>query len=147
MLSHLEPYLLMPSALTPTALAERADQILAALGSAEPEPGRLRHTPLYDAWLVPWSTTDVHTHDAFAVYVPLTGVLRETALTASAVSDRVIAPGESVAYRPGDTHRLAVDEPTLVLALHSPPRRDVLSPVSQPPAGLFPLVERLSSVS
>lgn len=147
MLSHLEPYLLMPSALTPTALAERADQILAALGSAEPEPGRLRHTPLYDAWLVPWSTTDVHTHDAFAVYVPLTGVLRETALTASAVSDRVIAPGEAVAYRPGDTHRLAADEPTLVLALHSPPRRQAPLPAAQVSAAQAAATAPLAAVS
>jgi hypothetical protein len=126
MLSHLEPYLLMPSALTPTALAERAAAILANLSSAE--PGRLRHTPLYDAWLVPWERTDVHTHDAFAVYVPLTGALRETALgeTAlgeAAVTERVIGPGERITYRPGDTHRLTPDGETLVLALHSPPRR------------------------
>lgn len=120
MLSHVEPYLLMPSALTPTALTERAEQIVATL--TDLAPGRVRHTPLYDAWLVPWSSTDVHTHDAFAVYLPLTGALHETAVTADGVSDRVIAPGERATYRPGDTHRLTADTGTMVLALHSPPR-------------------------
>lgn len=133
MLSHLEPYLLMPSALTTTALLERADQIassaalrdaLLALGDA---PLRIRHTPLYDAWLLPWAPgdlADLHTHDgAHGAVAAIRGALRETVTTGDGVRERIVAAGDRVGYRPGDAHSLAsVGAPAVTLHLSSPPR-------------------------
>jgi mannose-6-phosphate isomerase-like protein (cupin superfamily) len=136
MLGHLEPYLLMPSALTPTALLERAERIAgtpalldALAGAADPTaPVRVRHTPLYDAWLLPWdlgAATTLHAHDgAHGAYVAVSGVFRETIATSSAVRERLVLAGERVAFRPGYTHRLAAvaGEPAVTLHLSSPPR-------------------------
>lgn len=133
MLGHLEPYLLMPSALTPTALLERAALIagtpglLDALGAGT-GPVRVRHTPLYDAWLLPWepgAATELHAHDgAHGAYVALRGVLRETIASPSAVRERLVLAGERVAFRPAYTHRLAAvaSEQVVTLHLSSPPR-------------------------
>jgi quercetin dioxygenase-like cupin family protein len=129
MLNHLEPYLLMPSALTPTALLERAEAIAATvtndthLGAG---PVRIRHTPLYDAWLVPWepgAATALHTHDgAHGAYVALSGEFQETIASESGVRERVVAAGEKVAFRPEYTHRLTATGPAMSLHLFSPPR-------------------------
>ena len=132
MLHHPEPYLLAPSALTATALLERAAQ-MAALPAlldalrAGGGPVRVRHTPLYDAWLVPWEqgdATDLHAHGgAHGAYVPLSGALVETAASAAAVRERVVLAGERVAFRPDYAHRLAaVEGPAVSLHLSSPPR-------------------------
>ncbi|MCW2503497.1 MAG: cysteine dioxygenase [Actinomycetia bacterium] len=132
MLSHLEPYLLMPSALTPTALIERADQLAASaalrdalLGLGE-VPVRIRHTPLYDAWLLPWaagSVADLHSHDgSYGAVAAVHGVLRETVSTADGVRERIVRPGDRHGYRPGDAHRLAAgDARAVTLHLSSPP--------------------------
>jgi mannose-6-phosphate isomerase-like protein (cupin superfamily) len=136
MLSHLEPYLLMPSSLTPTALLERAGLIAgtpalldALAGAADPTaPVRVRHTPLYDAWLLPWqlgAATSLHAHDgAYGAYVAVRGAFRETIASASAVRERLVLAGEQVAFRPGYAHRLAAvaGEPAVTLHLSSPPR-------------------------
>jgi hypothetical protein len=155
MLGHLEPYLLAPSSLTPTALLERAALIAAtptlldSLGSvaAGGVPVRVRHTPLYDAWLLPWelgTATELHAHDgAHGAYVALRGVFRETIATASAVRERLVLAGERVAFRPEYAHRLAAvaGAPAVTLHLSSPPRPTgpctppVLPAVRQPSAG------------
>lgn len=130
MLSHLEPYLLMPSALTPTALLERAAQIaetvtINTLGSG---PVRVRHTPLYDAWLLPWeqdAVTSLHGHDgAHGAYVAMSGTFRETIASESGVRERLVLAGERVAFRPAYTHRLASvgESRGVTLHLFSPPR-------------------------
>ncbi len=111
MLSHIEPYLLMPSALTPTALLERADQIAAAVTiNTLAGPVRVRHTPLYDAWLLPWeqdAVTSLHAHDgSYGAYVALSGTFRETIASESGIVERVVLAGEKVAFRPGYTHSL-----------------------------------------
>ena len=134
MLNFLEPYLLAPSALTPTALLERAALIaetptlLDALKAGSATPVRVRHTPLYDAWLLPWelgTATELHAHDgAHGAYVALSGVFRETIASSSAVRERLVMPGERVAFRPEYTHRLAAvaGEAAVTLHLSSPPR-------------------------
>jgi len=134
MLSHLEPYLLAPSALTPTALLERAaliaetPSLLDALAADPTRPVRVRHTPLYDAWLLPWqpgTATELHAHDgAHGAYAAISGVFRETIASSSAVRERLVLPGERVAFRPEYTHRLAVvaGGPAVTLHLSSPPR-------------------------
>jgi hypothetical protein len=129
MLSHLEPYLLMPSALTPTALLERAALIAetVTINTLDAGPVRVRNTPLYDAWLLPWeigAATSLHAHDgAHGAYVALSGVFRETIASASAVRERLVLAGERVAFRPDYTHRLAaVAGPAVSLHLFSPPR-------------------------
>ncbi len=88
----------------------------------------MRHTPLYDAWLLPWelgTATELHAHDgAHGAYVALSGVFRETIASPSAVRERLVMPGERVAFRPQYTHRLAAvaGEPAVTLHLSSPPR-------------------------
>jgi Cysteine dioxygenase type I len=127
MLSHIEPYLLMPSALTPTALLERADQIAAAVTiNTLTGPVRVRHTPLYDAWLLPWeqdAVTSLHAHDgSYGAYVALSGTFRETIASESGIVERVVLAGEKVAFRPGYTHSLTTSAPAVSLHLFSPPR-------------------------
>lgn len=129
MLSHLEPYLLMPSALTPTALLERAEAIAASVTNdtlVGDGPVRIRHTPLYDAWLLPWepgAATSLHAHDgAHGAYVVVSGEFRETIASESGVRERVVAADEKVAFRPEYTHRLTATGPALTLHLFSPPR-------------------------
>jgi hypothetical protein len=132
LLSHLEPYMLMPSALTTTALLERAGQLAAsaevedALRTIGDEPVRVRHTPLYDAWLVPWpagSSAALHAHDgAHGAVAAIHGAIRETVTTASGVQDRVVLPGAPAGHRPGDVHELTADGPAVTLHLSSPPR-------------------------
>lgn len=149
MLSHLEPYLLAPSALTPTALLERAAQLadtpalLDALAADPGVPVRVRHTPLYDAWLLPWqvgAVTELHAHDgAHGAYVALSGVFRETIATSSAVRERLVHPGERIAFRPDYAHRLAAvgGEPAVTLHLSSPPRPSgPCTPAIRPSAAL-----------
>jgi hypothetical protein len=147
MLSHLEPYLLAPSALTPTALLERAALIaetptlLDALAGSN-APVRVRHTPLYDAWLLPWelgTATELHAHDgAHGAFVAVSGVFRETIATSSAVRERLVQPGERVAFRPEYAHRLAAvaGETAVTLHLSSPPRPS--GPCTPPVAALVP---------
>lgn len=142
MLSHLEPYLLAPSALTPTALLERAATLVdsAMLTNALPllderEALRLHHNPLYEAWLVPWVTgasTDLHTHQGgYGAYVPIRGLFRETIVSGSGMLDRLVPTAERVAHRPAYTHRLAaVAGPAVTLHLVSPPRRPCLPQVT-----------------
>jgi hypothetical protein len=134
-LHHLEPYLLAPSALTPTALLERAAQLAdsaavrhAVDALAAGAPVRVRHTPLYDAWLLRWEPghrSDLHAHEgAHGAYAALTGRFRETVAVASALSHRLIDTGERVAFRPGHLHQLAAvgAGPAVSLHLFSPPR-------------------------
>jgi quercetin dioxygenase-like cupin family protein len=144
LLSHLEPYLLMPSALTTTALLERAGQIASsaavedALRTLGNEPVRVRHTPLYDAWLVPWTpgaSAALHAHDgAHGAVTAIRGELRETVTTGSGVQDRIVAAGEPAGYRPGDVHSLTAPGPAVTLHLSSPPRP--VCPVVATPAAL-----------
>ena len=125
MLNHLEPYLLAPSSLTPTALRHRASALLAdpavALG-----PGAtavcVRANPLYDAWLLRWEpgpASAPHPHPVgHGVLTVVEGVLRETVEG----RESLIVPGETVAV--GAAHQLEVVTPGAV-ALH----------LSSPPAG------------
>jgi Cysteine dioxygenase type I len=127
MLSHIEPYLLMPSALTPTALLERAEQIAAAVTiNTLAGPVRVRHTPLYDAWLLPWegdAVASLHAHDgSYGAYVALSGSFRETIASESGIVERLVLAGEKVALRPGYTHSLTTSAPAVSLHLFSPPR-------------------------
>ncbi|TQS42444.1 hypothetical protein [Cryptosporangium phraense] len=131
MLDYPEPYLLAPSALTPTALRERAssvvidDAVLAALpvgGAVE-----LRGNFLYDAWLVnlgPDAASDLHAHEAgYGAVAVVSGALRETRASRDGLDERVVLPGAAVTTRPGDTHRLTVEGAGAVAVyLASPPR-------------------------
>jgi quercetin dioxygenase-like cupin family protein len=136
-LDHLEPYLLAPSSLTPSALRERAEIItaeIAAAGGAEAllaaadgEPVALRGNFLYDAWLVRWApgdATDLHAHTVgFQTVTVLDGVLRETVATAEGLDEADLAAGGQLAARPGHTHRLTAGKGGAVsLMLSSPPR-------------------------
>ena len=136
-LDHLEPYLLAPSSLTPSALRERAEIItaeIAAAGGAEAmltesggEPVALRGNFLYDAWLVRWApgdATDLHAHSVgFQTVTVLDGSLRETVATDDGLDETERAGGEQLAARPGHTHRLVAGEAGAVsLMLSSPPR-------------------------
>lgn len=140
MLSHLEPYLLMPSALTPTALLQRADQIAATVTiNTLTGPVRVRHTPLYDAWLLPWerdAVTTLHAHDgSYGAYVALSGTFRETVASESGIRERLVVTGEKVVFRPGYTHRLTTSAPAVSLHLFSPPRPSgpcAVAPASAP---------------
>lgn len=135
-LDHLEPYLLAPSSLTPSALRERAEIItaeIAAAGGAEAmlagsggEPIALRGNFLYDAWLVRWApgdATDLHAHSVgFRTVTVLGGSLRETVATEDALDETELTTGEQLAARPGHTHRLVAGESGAVsLLLSSPP--------------------------
>lgn len=116
MLSHLEPYLLAPSALTPTALLQRAHDLLsdpavaAALASGE-RAVLVRSNPLYDAWLVRWSAddaTDLHSHaDSYGAYAVVAGEFREVAAAEDGLRERIVARGERVGFQPGYAHRLS----------------------------------------
>ncbi|GAA3384750.1 hypothetical protein [Cryptosporangium minutisporangium] len=136
-LDHLEPWLLAPSSLTPTALRERAEIITAEIDAAGgPEallaasggaPVALRGNFLYDAWLVRWApgdATDLHAHTVgFQTVTVLGGSLRETVATADALDDTELTAGGRLAARPGHTHRLvAGDAGAVSLMLSSPPR-------------------------
>ena len=74
MLTHLEPFLLAPSALTPTAQSRLAAELAAtpvvwqdALRNLGAEPVRLRHNPLYEVWLVSPQGSGLPTPGASAV--------------------------------------------------------------------------------
>jgi quercetin dioxygenase-like cupin family protein len=136
-LDHLEPYLLAPSSLTPTALRERAEIIaaeIAAAGGADTllaandgAPVALRGNFLYDAWLVRWApgdATDLHAHEVgFQTVTVLEGALRETVATAAGLDEAELARGAQLAARPGYTHRLVAGAAGAVsLVLSSPPR-------------------------
>ncbi|GAA0267923.1 hypothetical protein [Cryptosporangium japonicum] len=135
-LDHLEPYLLAPSSLTPSALRERAGIItaeIAAAGGAEAmlaesggQPVALRGNFLYDAWLVRWTpgeATDLHAHSiGFRTVTVLGGSLNETVATADGLDETELTTGEQLAARPGHTHRLVAGEGGAVsLLLSSPP--------------------------
>ncbi|HEV2089167.1 MAG TPA: hypothetical protein VGR21_12715 [Cryptosporangiaceae bacterium] len=131
MLNHLEPYLLAPSSLTPTALLQRAaslldDPALAAALSRGDRLTRLRVNPLYDAWLVRWTpgeATDLHAHEGgYGAFAVVAGLVRETAAATDGLLERLVPAGERVAYRPGHVHRLAAVGETATLHLSSPPR-------------------------
>ena len=136
-LDHLEPYLLAPSSLTPSALRERAEIItaeIAAAGGAEAllaaadgEPVALRGNFLYDAWLVRWApgdATDLHAHTVgFQTVTVLAGALRETVATTEGLDEAELTAGEQLSARPGHTHRLVATKGGAVsLVLSSPPR-------------------------
>ncbi|WP_051571038.1 hypothetical protein [Cryptosporangium arvum] len=136
-LDHLEPYLLAPSSLTPSALRERAELItaeIAAAGGAEAmlaesggEPVALRGNFLYDAWLVRWApgdATDLHAHSiGFQTVTVLGGHLTETVATADGLDEAEHPVGGQLAARPGHTHRLVAGGSGAVsLMLSSPPR-------------------------
>ncbi|MFG1924756.1 hypothetical protein [Cryptosporangium sp. NPDC048952] len=135
-LDHLEPYLLAPSSLTPSALRERADLITAeidAAGGAEAmlaasggEPVALRGNFLYDAWLVRWApgdATDLHAHTiGFRTVTVLGGTLNETVASEHGLDETELTTGEQLAARPGHTHRLVAGGAGAVsLLLSSPP--------------------------
>jgi hypothetical protein len=146
MLDFPEPYLLAPSALTPTALRERAAAMLADLDpdtlTGLPVGGSvaLRGNFLYDAWLVrlgPAAASDLHAHErGYGAVAVVSGALRETRATPDGLYVSTVNAGETVATRPGDTHRLTVAEAadqladdnladaagTVALYLASPPR-------------------------
>jgi mannose-6-phosphate isomerase-like protein (cupin superfamily) len=139
---HLEPYLLAPSALTPTALSRLAADLAAdrrlwadRLRWSENERwyDRLRSTPLYDVWLLSWTpgqATELHDHGgssgAFSV---LTGTLRETLAvgtpTSVRLSERTLGAGRTVAFGPAHVHDVAHagDGPAASLHVYSPPLR------------------------
>jgi quercetin dioxygenase-like cupin family protein len=136
-LDHLEPYLLAPSSLTPTALQERADLIsaeIAAAGGAaallagnDGQPVALRGNFLYDAWLVSWApgdATDLHAHRiGFQAVTVLEGTLRETIATSDGLDEAELTAGGRLTTRPGHTHRLVAGQTGAVsLVLSSPPR-------------------------
>jgi quercetin dioxygenase-like cupin family protein len=136
-LDHLEPYLLAPSSLTPTALRERAGIIAAEIVAAggapallaanDGEPVALRGNFLYDAWLVRWApgdATDLHAHKVgFQTVTVLAGALRETVATAEGLDEAQLPAGTQLAARPGYTHRLVAGQAGAVsLVLSSPPR-------------------------
>lgn len=133
MLTHLEPYLLAPSALPPTALLERlaaltADPALEAALAGGATAVALRSNPLYDAWLVRWSgweTSELHAHaGAYGAYAVLAGSFRETIAGADGVREQRRTTGERVAYRPAYVHRLApLAVGAVTLHVSSPPRR------------------------
>ncbi|SHN44568.1 cupin domain-containing protein [Cryptosporangium aurantiacum] len=133
MLDFPEPYLLAPSSLTPTALRERAEALLTVTdptvfenlptGSAI----ELRGNFLYDAWLVklgPDAASDLHAHErGFGTVAVVSGALRETRASRDGLDERVVAAGDMVGTRPGDTHRLTVEgEGAVAVYLASPPR-------------------------
>jgi len=135
-LDHLEPYLLAPSSLTPTALRERAEIITAeieAAGGARAllagsggAPVALRGNFLYDAWLVRWApgdATDLHAHTVgYRTVTVLDGSLRETTATVDGLDEAELTTGSRLAARPGHTHRLVAGEAGAVsLLLSSPP--------------------------
>jgi quercetin dioxygenase-like cupin family protein len=135
-LDHLEPYLLAPSSLTPTALRERAEIITAqidAAGGAEAllaasngQPVELRGNFLYDAWLVGWApgdATDLHAHTkGFQTVTVLGGGLRETVATPDGLDETDLVTGDQLALRPGHTHRLVAGSAGAAsLVLSSPP--------------------------
>ncbi|SHM72691.1 hypothetical protein [Cryptosporangium aurantiacum] len=136
-LDYLEPYLLAPSSLTPTALRERAEIITAEIAAAggaaamlaesDGAPVALRGNFLYDAWLVRWApgdATDLHAHTVgFQTVTVLDGSLRETVATEEGLDDTELTAGGRLAARPGHTHRLVAGAAGAVsLMLSSPPR-------------------------
>lgn len=133
MLDFPEPYLLAPSSLTPTALRERAVSVLDVTDHTVvddlPVGGavELRGNFLYDAWLVrlgPDAASDLHAHEhGFGAVTVVSGALRETRASADGLDERVVTAGETVATRPGDTHRLTVEgDEVVAVYLASPPR-------------------------
>ncbi|GAA0237319.1 hypothetical protein [Cryptosporangium japonicum] len=134
MLDFPEPYLLAPSSLTPTALRERAEALLAVTDAtvfsalAPGDAVELRGNFLYDAWLVrlgPDAASDLHAHShGFGTVAVVSGALRETRATVDGLDERVVTSGETVATRPGDTHRLTVEgDGAVAVYLASPPKR------------------------
>ncbi|HEV7826438.1 MAG TPA: cysteine dioxygenase family protein [Mycobacteriales bacterium] len=141
---HLEPYLLLPSALTATALSRLAADLAAdprlwrdRLRWTEDERwhAHLRSTPLYDVWLLSWTpgqATELHDHGgssgAFSV---LTGTLRETLAAATPTgvrqSERTIGAGRTVAFGPEHVHDVghAGHGPAASLHVYSPPLRSM----------------------
>ena len=123
MLDFPEPYLLAPSSLTPTALRERAATMLADPAVLDPSTlaalpvggaVELRGNFLYDAWLVrlgPEAASDLHAHErGYSAVAVVSGALRETRATSDGLFVRMVAAGEMISTRAGDTHRLTVTE-------------------------------------
>jgi hypothetical protein len=139
---YLEPYLLAPSALTPTALSRLTAGLAADARlwrdrlrwpGTERWYSHLRSTPLYDVWLLSWTpgqATELHDHGgssgAFAV---LTGSLRETLAVGAPASvhltERTLPAGRTVAFGPAHVHDVAHagDAPAASLHVYSPPLR------------------------
>ena len=146
MLDFPEPYLLAPSSLTPTALRERAEWVLAVTDPTVvadlPVGGavELRGNFLYDAWLVrlgPDAASDLHAHEhGFGTVAVVAGALRETRASDEGLDERVVPAGETVATRPGDTHRLTVEGGGAVAVyLASPPKGSPPRIVASTPVG------------
>jgi predicted metal-dependent enzyme (double-stranded beta helix superfamily) len=141
---HLEPFLLAPSAMTPTALSRLATDLAAdpRLWRDQlrwPESERwytnLRSTPLYDVWLLSWGrgqATELHDHGGSAgAFAVLTGTLRETLAVRTPnsvqLSERTLGAGRTVAFGPAHVHDVAHagDGPAASLHVYSPPLRSM----------------------
>jgi predicted metal-dependent enzyme (double-stranded beta helix superfamily) len=138
----LEPYLLAPSALTPTALARLAADLAANTAlwrdqlrwsTSERWYAHLRSTSLYDVWLLAWTpgqATELHDHGgssgAFSI---LTGSLRETLAVGTPnsvrLSERTLDAGRTVAFGPTHVHDVGHTGGGRAASLHvySPPLR------------------------
>ncbi|MCW2568046.1 MAG: cupin domain protein [Mycobacterium sp.] len=137
---HLEPFLFAPSALTPTALTRLVAQLAATpalwrehLRWSETERwhARLRHTPLYDVWLLSWTdgqATELHDHGGSAgAFHVLTGSLRETTAEGAPdrvrLTERIVAAGQGVTFGATHVHDVAHagTGPAASIHVYSPP--------------------------
>jgi mannose-6-phosphate isomerase-like protein (cupin superfamily) len=141
---HLEPFLLAPSALTPTALTRLAAQLAGTpalwrenLRWSETERwyAPLRHTPLYDVWLLSWTpgqATELHDHGGSAgTFHVLAGSLRETVAEGPPdsvrLTERTVTAGHAVTFGPTHVHDVAHagTGPAASLHVYSPPLRSM----------------------
>jgi quercetin dioxygenase-like cupin family protein len=141
--THLEPYLLAPSALTVTALSRLAAGLAADTtlwhdrlrrsATTERWYAQLRSTPLYDVWLLSWEpgqATELHDHGGSSgAFHVLAGSLRETLAagtpTSVRLSERTLGTGRTVAFGPDYVHDVAHagTGPAASLHVYSPPLR------------------------
>jgi predicted metal-dependent enzyme (double-stranded beta helix superfamily) len=140
----LEPYLLAPSVLTPTALRRLATDLAhrTALwrdqlqwSASERWYAQLTSTPLYDVWLLSWGpgqATELHDHGGSAgAFHVLAGALRETVATPTPSSvrltERTVEPRQTVAFGPAHVHDVAHAGTSRSASLHvySPPLRSM----------------------
>jgi predicted metal-dependent enzyme (double-stranded beta helix superfamily) len=141
---HLEPFLLAPSSLTRTALTRLAAQLAATpalwrdhlrWSDTERWHARLRHTPLYDVWLLSWApgqATELHDHGGSAgAFHVLTGSLRETVAEGAPdsvrLTERTVAAGHGVTFGPAHIHDVAHTgtRPAASVHVYSPPLRSM----------------------
>jgi predicted metal-dependent enzyme (double-stranded beta helix superfamily) len=140
----LEPYLLAPSALTPTALHRLVTDLAADTArwrdqlrwsTAERWYAHVAGTPQYDVWLLSWTPgqgTELHDHGGSAgAFHVLTGALRETVATAAPTGTRLteqtVGAGRTVAFGPAHVHDVAHTggRPAASLHVYSPPLRSM----------------------